>query len=67
MATYRIDPDLAFIGQCSNEDLGLLVSVLTHDSKDGKKRLAESLTTSPEYQLFYSRVTLHWYKVSVRS
>ncbi|HCE8949720.1 TPA: DUF3944 domain-containing protein, partial [Morganella morganii] len=24
MATYRIDPDLAFIGQCSNEDLGLL-------------------------------------------
>ncbi|HCE8950216.1 TPA: DUF3944 domain-containing protein, partial [Morganella morganii] len=20
MATYRIDPDLAFIGQCSNED-----------------------------------------------
>ncbi|HHK9512590.1 TPA: DUF3944 domain-containing protein, partial [Morganella morganii] len=21
MATYRIDPDLAFIGQCSNEDL----------------------------------------------
>ena len=41
MATYRIDPDLAFIGQCSNEDLGLLVSVLTHDSKDGKKRLAE--------------------------
>ncbi len=53
MATYRIDPDLAFIGQCSNEDLGLLVSVLTHDSKDGKKRLAESLTASPEYQLFY--------------
>ena len=29
MATYRIDPDLAFIGQCSNQDLGLLVSVLT--------------------------------------
>ncbi|WP_341270359.1 DUF3944 domain-containing protein [Morganella morganii] len=60
MATYRIDPDLAFIGQCSNEDLGLLVSVLTHDSKDGKKRLAESLTTSPEYQLFYPDHQKYW-------
>ncbi|HHQ6057368.1 DUF3944 domain-containing protein [Morganella morganii] len=60
MATYRIDPDLAFIGQCSNEDLGLLVSVLTHDSKDGKKRLAESLTASPEYQLFYPDHQKYW-------
>ncbi len=60
MATYRIDPDLAFIGQCSNEDLGLLVSVLTHDSKDGKKRLAESLTTLPEYQLFYPDHQKYW-------
>ncbi|WP_409265102.1 DUF3944 domain-containing protein [Morganella morganii] len=60
MATYRIDPDLAFIGQCSNQDLGLLVSVLTHDSKDGKKRLAESLTTSPEYQLFYPDHQKYW-------
>ena len=60
MATYRIDPDLAFIGQCSNEDLGLLVSVLTHDSKDGKKRLAGSLTPSPEYQLFYPDHQKYW-------
>ncbi|MDM8752995.1 DUF3944 domain-containing protein [Morganella morganii] len=60
MATYRIDPDLAFIGQCRNQDLGLLVSVLTHDSKDGKKRLAESLTTSPEYKLFYPDHQKYW-------
>ncbi|SPY78934.1 Uncharacterized protein conserved in bacteria [Providencia rustigianii] len=60
MAIYRIDPDLAFIAQCSNEDLGLLVSVLTHDSKDGKKRLAESLTASPEYQLFYPDHQKYW-------
>ncbi|MGJ7133778.1 DUF3944 domain-containing protein [Morganella morganii] len=60
MAIYRIDPDFAFIAQCSNEDLGLLVSVLTHDSKDGKKRLAESLTASPEYQLFYPDHQKYW-------
>ncbi|WP_239452125.1 DUF3944 domain-containing protein [Proteus sp. TJ1640] len=39
MANYRIDADLSFIGQCSNEDLSLLLSVLTHDIKDGEKRL----------------------------
>lgn len=60
MATYRIDPDLAFIGDCSNEDLGLLVTVLTHDSKDGEKRLTESLTTLPEYQLFYPDHHKYW-------
>lgn len=60
MATYRIDQDLAFLGRCTNDDLSLLISVLTHDSKDGKKRWAESLTTSPEYKLFYPDHGKYW-------
>lgn len=60
MATYRIDPDLAFLGLSDNEDLGVLVSVLTHDSKDGKKRWTESLTRTPEYQLFYPDHKKYW-------
>ncbi|KFK97745.1 MULTISPECIES: DUF3944 domain-containing protein [unclassified Serratia (in: enterobacteria)] len=60
MATYRIDPDLTFLGQCSNDDLGALVSVLTHDTKDGKKRWSESLTSTPEYTLFYPDHQKYW-------
>ncbi|HBE9179826.1 oxidoreductase [Serratia fonticola] len=60
MATYRIDPDLTFLGQCTNDDLGALVSVLTHDTKDGKKRWSESLTSTPEYSLFYPDHQKYW-------
>lgn len=38
MATYRPDPDLCFLGQCDNDDLEFLVSLLTHDPKDGSLR-----------------------------
>ncbi|HIE4214999.1 DUF3944 domain-containing protein [Proteus terrae] len=60
MANYRIDADLSFIGQCSNEDLSLLLSVLTHDIKDGEKRWSETLTNTPEYQLFYPDHQKYW-------
>ncbi|HFD2064164.1 TPA: DUF3944 domain-containing protein [Serratia marcescens] len=60
MATYRIDPDLTFLGQCANDDLETLVSVLTHDTKDGKKRWSESLTSTPEYTLFYPDHQKYW-------
>lgn len=60
MPTYRIDPDLAFIAQCDNEDLALLVSILTHDNKDGKKRWNERLTRKPEYQLYHPNHQMYW-------
>lgn len=59
MANYRIDADLSFIGQCSNE-LSLLLSVLTHDIKDGEKRWSQTLTNPPEYQLFYPDHQKYW-------
>ncbi|MDR0805367.1 MAG: DUF3944 domain-containing protein [Enterobacteriaceae bacterium] len=64
MATYRIDPDLSFFGQCDNEELGMLLSVLTHDAKDGKKRWTESLTSMPEYQLFYPDHQRYWTSIA---
>lgn len=60
MPKYRIDPDLAFIAHCTNDDLSLLVSVLTHDHKDGKKRWSERLTRKPEYQLYYPNHQRYW-------
>ncbi|HHA1463540.1 TPA: DUF3944 domain-containing protein [Enterobacter kobei] len=35
MAVYRNDPDLNLLGQCSNDELQLLVSILTTDPRDG--------------------------------
>lgn len=60
MATYRTDPDLHFLSVCDNEDLGLLVSVLTHDPKDGVARWSETLTTSSEYKNYYPQHNQYW-------
>lgn len=60
MATYRTDPDLHFLSMCDNEDLGLLVSVLTHDPKDGVARWSETLTTSNEYKNHYPQHNQYW-------
>ncbi|EMB8479500.1 DUF3944 domain-containing protein [Providencia rettgeri] len=64
MAIYRLDTDLAFLRECSNEELGLLVSVLTHDSKDGQKRWTETLTSSPEYQLYHPEHQQYWMSIA---
>lgn len=60
MATYRSDADLAFLKQCQNEDLELLVSVLTEDPKDSKKRLTETLTSCEEYKQHYPNHNRYW-------
>lgn len=46
---YREDEDLAFIAHCTHEQLAPLVSYLTID-RDGKPRLAETLTNNPEFK-----------------
>ncbi|HDT6079345.1 TPA: DUF3944 domain-containing protein [Aeromonas veronii bv. veronii] len=46
---YRDDEDLAFIAHCTHEQLAPLVSYLTID-RDGKPRLAETLTNNPEFK-----------------
>ena len=51
MAVYRYDPDLNLLGQCSNEELQLLVSILITDPRDGDTRWTENLTSTPEYRL----------------
>ncbi|XQS16416.1 DUF3944 domain-containing protein [Citrobacter telavivensis] len=60
MATYRNDPDLNLLGQCSNEELQLLVSILTTDPRDGDARWTESLTGTPEYRLLAPEHRRYW-------
>ncbi|CAM3921159.1 MULTISPECIES: DUF3944 domain-containing protein [Enterobacterales] len=60
MAVYRNDPDLNLLGQCSNEELQLLVSILTTDPRDGDIRWTESLTSTPEYRLLAPEHRRYW-------
>lgn len=60
MAVYRSDVDLAFLKHCDNEDLGLLVAVLTEDPNDGKVRYTQTLTTSDEYKLHFPNHNRYW-------
>jgi len=60
MAVYRNDPDLNLLGQCSNEELQLLVSILTTDPRDGDTRWTESLTGSSEYRLLAPNHRCYW-------
>ena len=60
MAVYRNDPDLNLLGQCSNEELQLLVSILTIDPRDGDTRWTESLTGSAEYRTLAPQHRLYW-------
>ncbi|MGR7241462.1 DUF3944 domain-containing protein [Klebsiella aerogenes] len=60
MAVYRNDPDLNLLGQCSNEELQLLVSILITDSRDGDTRWTESLTSTPEYRLLAPEHRRYW-------
>ncbi|WP_270503895.1 DUF3944 domain-containing protein [Kluyvera ascorbata] len=60
MAVYRNDPDLNLLGQCSNEELQLLVSILTTDPRDGDTRWTEGLTSTPEYRLLAPDHRRYW-------
>lgn len=60
MAVYRNDPDLNLLGQCSNEELQVLVSILTTDPRDGDTRWTESLTGTSEYRVLAPQHRLYW-------
>lgn len=60
MAIYRADPDLFFLAQCHNDDLELLVSLMTHDPKDGSLRWSETLTGSEDYKRYYPNHQQYW-------
>ena len=46
---YRKDKDLAFLKDCTNDDLEILVAILTKD-KDGDTRWTEELTANERYK-----------------
>lgn len=48
------DPDLLILNECSNEQLKSLVDILVFD-KDGKKRIAESLSTTKHFIEHYPK------------
>ncbi|MBZ7216166.1 DUF3944 domain-containing protein [Klebsiella grimontii] len=60
MAVYRNDSDLDLLGQCSNEELQLLVSILTRDPRDGDTRWTESLTGTAEFRLLAPDHRRYW-------
>ncbi|MHA7844744.1 YaaW family protein [Serratia sp. D1N4] len=64
MTVYRYDPDLALLGRCSNEELQLLVSILTTDTRDGETRWTESLTSTPEYRLLAPDHCRYWMQIA---
>ena len=49
---YRKDKNLKFLKHCSNDDLDILVELLTKD-KDGDSIISEELTQSSGYQNHY--------------
>ncbi|WP_392563569.1 DUF3944 domain-containing protein [Orbus wheelerorum] len=55
MAIYRDDEDLTFLQYCDNDDLAMLVSILTYDPKDKSPRYSESLTKHEDYQKYYHK------------
>ena len=56
---YRNDKDLQFMNNCTSEDLGILVAILTAD-KDGDARLTEELTTNDRYKEFSPDHHKYW-------
>ncbi|WP_270285571.1 DUF3944 domain-containing protein [Enterobacter kobei] len=64
MAVYREDADLRFLGRCENEDLDLLVSVITRDPRDNTLRWAETLSGSDNYRRFYPAHRNYWQEIA---
>lgn len=64
MAVYRSDPDLVFLKECANEDLKLLVDVLTIDPKDKCARYTETLTSDSEYKKYYPNHKAYWQSIA---
>lgn len=64
MAVYRSDADLVFLKYCSNDDLGLLVSILTKDPKDEKPRFSEELTSCEMYKRHHPNHNQYWESIA---
>ena len=64
MAIYRVDADLQFLGHCDNEDLDLLVSLITHDPRDKSLRWTETLSGSDNYKRFYPAHRNYWQEIA---
>lgn len=60
MAVYREDADLRFLGRCENEDLDLLVSLITSDPRDNTLRWTETLSCSDNYKRFHPAHRNYW-------
>lgn len=56
---YRLDEDLEFLGQCTNEELNVLVETLTKD-KDGEIRFSESILGNTKYQMYKPEHSQYW-------
>lgn len=67
MAVYREDTDLRFLGGCENEDLDLLVSLITHDPRDKTLRWTETLSGSDNYKRFYPAHRNYWQEIAAES
>ncbi|HCR1907646.1 TPA: DUF3944 domain-containing protein [Enterobacter kobei] len=64
MAVYRDDVDLQFLGRCENEDLDLLVSLVTHDPRDKSLRWTETLSGSDNYKRFHPAHRNYWQEIA---
>ncbi|MRS92146.1 DUF3944 domain-containing protein [Enterobacteriaceae bacterium RIT714] len=64
MAIYRVDADLQFLAHCDNEDLDLLVSLITHDPRDKSLRWTETLSGSDNYKRFYPAHRNYWQEIA---
>ena len=56
---YRIDRDLQFLAECSDQDLNDLVYCLTHD-RDGKPRQTEKLTGNDKFKKYNPQHSMYW-------
>lgn len=64
MAVFREDADLRFLGCCANEDLDLLVSLITHDPRDKTLRWTETLSSSDNYKRFHPAHRNYWQEIA---
>lgn len=64
MAVYKHDPDLIFLQHCENDDLTLLENILINDPKDKKPRLAQELTSCPEYKAYHPDRKKYWRSIA---
>jgi uncharacterized protein YaaW (UPF0174 family) len=59
----REDKDLEFLGKCSDEELDVLVQLLTKD-KNGKDRVTETLTVKEGYKKYYPKHSKYWKEIA---